>query len=95
MPLRRRRSPYQQLAEFEPNRAIRLRECGFSFRDILRKDTVHDCWEKLSWDDTAVRSSRAVNYFALLDETHKRHYNKEHYVTLTDPNKPNKVYNLS
>ncbi|GBL75387.1 hypothetical protein AVEN_194581-1 [Araneus ventricosus] len=34
MPLRRRRSHYQQLTEFERGRGVGLREGGFSFRDI-------------------------------------------------------------
>jgi transposase len=49
MPLRRRRSHYQQLTELERGRVIGLREGGFSFRDIAERlgrnvSTVHACW---------------------------------------------------
>ncbi|GBN00262.1 hypothetical protein AVEN_160125-1 [Araneus ventricosus] len=51
MPLRRRRSHYQQLTEFERGRAVELREGGFSFRDIAERlgrnvSTVHDRWQQ-------------------------------------------------
>lgn len=60
MPLRRRRSHYQQLTEFERGRVIGLREGGFSFRDIAERlgrnvSTVHDCWVQWSRDGTASR----------------------------------------
>ncbi|GBM77764.1 hypothetical protein AVEN_231573-1 [Araneus ventricosus] len=37
MALRRRRSHYQQLTEFERGHVVRLREGGFSFRDIAER----------------------------------------------------------
>ncbi|GFU63632.1 hypothetical protein TNCV_4588371 [Trichonephila clavipes] len=37
MPLRRRRSHYQQFAEFERGCVIGLREGGFSFSDIAKR----------------------------------------------------------
>ncbi|GBM95972.1 hypothetical protein AVEN_7268-1 [Araneus ventricosus] len=54
MPLRRRRSHYEQLTEFERG----LREG--SFRDIAERlgqnvSTVHDCWVRWSRDGTASR----------------------------------------
>ncbi|GBM09106.1 hypothetical protein AVEN_5289-1 [Araneus ventricosus] len=60
MPLRRRRSHYEQLTEFERGRVIGLREGGFSFRDIAERlgqnvSTVHDCWVRWSRDGTASR----------------------------------------
>ncbi|GFV44378.1 transposable element Tc1 transposase [Trichonephila clavipes] len=50
MPLRRRRSQYQQLAKFERSRVIGLREGGFSFRGIAERlernvFAVNDCFE--------------------------------------------------
>ncbi|GFW64128.1 HTH_Tnp_Tc3_2 domain-containing protein [Trichonephila clavipes] len=45
MPLRRRRSHYQQLTEFERGRVIGLREGGFSYRDIA---------ERISWNVSTV-----------------------------------------
>ncbi|GBM52630.1 hypothetical protein AVEN_16743-1 [Araneus ventricosus] len=53
MLLRRRRSHYQQLTEFERGRAVGLREGGFSFRDIAERlgrnvYTVHDYWQQWS-----------------------------------------------
>ncbi|GBN73539.1 hypothetical protein AVEN_199944-1 [Araneus ventricosus] len=60
MSLRRRRSHYEQLTEFERGRVIGLREGGFSFRDIAERlgrnvSTVHDCWVRWSRDGTASR----------------------------------------
>ncbi|GBM00436.1 hypothetical protein AVEN_179241-1 [Araneus ventricosus] len=58
--IRRRRSHYQQLTEFERGRVVGLREGGFSFRDIAERlgrnvSTVHDCWQQWSREDTASR----------------------------------------
>ncbi|GFV76823.1 uncharacterized protein TNCV_4730431 [Trichonephila clavipes] len=55
-----RRSRYQQLAEFERDRVIRLREGGLSFRNVTEKldrnvFSVHDCWKQWSRDGTASR----------------------------------------
>ncbi|GBN03396.1 hypothetical protein AVEN_6120-1 [Araneus ventricosus] len=60
MSLRRRRSRYQQLTEFERCRVVGLREGGFSFRDIAERlgrnvSTVHDCWQQWSREGTASR----------------------------------------
>ncbi|GBM55258.1 hypothetical protein AVEN_18079-1 [Araneus ventricosus] len=60
MPLRRRRSHYQQPTEFERGRVVGLREGGFSFRDIAERlgrnvSTVHDCWQQWSKEGTASR----------------------------------------
>ncbi|GBO23934.1 hypothetical protein AVEN_88223-1 [Araneus ventricosus] len=60
MPLRRRRSHYQQLTEFERDRVVGLREGGFSFRDIAERfgrnvSTVHDSCQKWSREGTASR----------------------------------------
>ncbi|GFV60234.1 uncharacterized protein TNCV_3553941 [Trichonephila clavipes] len=60
MPLRRRRSYYQQLTKCERGRVIRLREGGFSFHEIAKRlgwnvSTGHDCWEQWSRDGTASR----------------------------------------
>ncbi|GBN63076.1 hypothetical protein AVEN_179738-1 [Araneus ventricosus] len=60
MPLRRRRSHYQQLTEFERGRVVGLREGGFSFRDIAEglgrnESIVHDCWQQWSREGTASR----------------------------------------
>ncbi|GBL78095.1 hypothetical protein AVEN_143390-1 [Araneus ventricosus] len=60
MPLRRRRSHYQQLTEFEPGRLVGQREGGFSFRDIVERlgrnvSTVYDCWQQWSREGTASR----------------------------------------
>ncbi|GBN18814.1 hypothetical protein AVEN_167375-1 [Araneus ventricosus] len=60
MPLRRRRSHYQQLNEFERGRVVGLREGGFSFRDIAERlgrnvSTAHDCWQQWSREGTASR----------------------------------------
>ncbi|GBM11356.1 hypothetical protein AVEN_13584-1 [Araneus ventricosus] len=60
MPLRRRRSHYQQLTEFERGRVVGLREGGFSFRDIPERlgrnvSTVHDCWQQWSREGTTSR----------------------------------------
>ncbi|GBN51054.1 hypothetical protein AVEN_236621-1 [Araneus ventricosus] len=60
MPLRRRRSHYQQLTEFERGRAAGLRVGGFSFRNIAERlgrnvSTVHDCWQQWSREGTASR----------------------------------------
>lgn len=60
MPLRRRRSHYQQLTEFERGRVVGLREGGFSFRDIAERlgrnvSTVHECWQQWSREGTASR----------------------------------------
>jgi transposase len=60
MPLRRRRSHYQQLTEFERGRIIGLREGGFSFREIAERlsrnaSTVHECWQQWSREGTASR----------------------------------------
>ncbi|GBM12740.1 hypothetical protein AVEN_228528-1 [Araneus ventricosus] len=60
MPLRRRRSHYQQLTKFERGRVVGLREGGFSFRDIAERlgrnvSTVHDCWQQWSRESTALR----------------------------------------
>ncbi|GFS55887.1 uncharacterized protein TNCV_2924651 [Trichonephila clavipes] len=51
MPLRRRRSYYQQLTEFERGCVIGLREGGFSLLDIAERlgrnvSAVYDCWER-------------------------------------------------
>ncbi|GBM13591.1 hypothetical protein AVEN_84136-1 [Araneus ventricosus] len=45
MPLKRRRSHYQQLTEFERGRVVGVQEGGFSFRDIAERlgRTVNDC----------------------------------------------------
>ncbi|GBM58368.1 hypothetical protein AVEN_185479-1 [Araneus ventricosus] len=61
MPLRRRRSHYQQLTEFERGRVVGLREGGFSFRDIAERldrnvPTVHDCWQQ--WSREGIASKR-------------------------------------
>src|SRR5215813_6521021 len=53
MPLRRRRSHYQQLTGFERGRVIGIREGGFSFLNIAERlgrnvSTVHDCWQQWS-----------------------------------------------
>ncbi|GBN55869.1 hypothetical protein AVEN_87235-1 [Araneus ventricosus] len=58
--LRRRRSHYQQLTEFERGRVVGLREGGFSFRAIAERlgrnaSTVHDCWQQWSREGTASR----------------------------------------
>ena len=60
MPLRRRRSHYQQLTEFERGRVIGLREGGFSFRNIAERlgrnvSTVHDCWQQWSREGATSR----------------------------------------
>ncbi|GBM96407.1 hypothetical protein AVEN_24713-1 [Araneus ventricosus] len=60
MPLRRRRSHYHQLTEFERGRVVGLREAGFSFLDIAETHgrnvfTVHDCWQQWSREGTASR----------------------------------------
>ncbi|GBM96932.1 hypothetical protein AVEN_5335-1 [Araneus ventricosus] len=60
MPLRRRRSHYQQFNEFERGRVVRLREGGYSFRDIAERlsrnvFTLHDCWQQCSREGTASR----------------------------------------
>ncbi|GBO21441.1 hypothetical protein AVEN_162580-1 [Araneus ventricosus] len=60
MSLKRRRSHYQQLTEFERGRVVGLREGGFSFRDIAERlgrnvSTVHDCWQQCSREGTASR----------------------------------------
>ncbi|GBM25675.1 hypothetical protein AVEN_207450-1 [Araneus ventricosus] len=60
MPLRRRRSHYQQLTEFERGRVVGLREGEFSFLDIAERlgrnvYTVHDCWQQWSREGTASR----------------------------------------
>ncbi|GBO24776.1 hypothetical protein AVEN_88794-1 [Araneus ventricosus] len=60
MPLRRRRSHYQQLTEFEKGRVVGQREGGFSSRDIAERlsrnvSTVHDCWQQWSRECTASR----------------------------------------
>ncbi|GBM30177.1 hypothetical protein AVEN_134219-1 [Araneus ventricosus] len=60
MLLRRRRSHYQQLTEFELDRVVRLRESGFSFRNIAERlgrnvSTVHDCWQQWSREGIASR----------------------------------------
>ncbi|GFS92740.1 uncharacterized protein TNCV_1161581 [Trichonephila clavipes] len=60
MLLRRRRSHYKKLTQFERGRVVGLREGGFSFRDIterlgLNVSTVHDCWEQWSRDGTSSR----------------------------------------
>ncbi|GBL94677.1 hypothetical protein AVEN_83991-1 [Araneus ventricosus] len=60
MPLRRRRSHYQQLTQFERDRVVGLCEGGFSFRDIAERHgrnvfTVHDCCQQWSREGTASR----------------------------------------
>ncbi|GBM00063.1 hypothetical protein AVEN_214130-1 [Araneus ventricosus] len=60
MPLRRRRSNYQQLTEFERGRVVGLRKGEFSFRDIAERlgrnvSTVHDCWQQWSREGAASR----------------------------------------
>ncbi|GBO03812.1 hypothetical protein AVEN_232210-1 [Araneus ventricosus] len=60
MLLRRRRSHYQQLTEFERGRVVGLLEGGFSFRDIAERlgrnvSTVHDCWQQWSREGTVSR----------------------------------------
>ncbi|GBM14934.1 hypothetical protein AVEN_77330-1 [Araneus ventricosus] len=60
MPLRRRRSHYQQFTEFERGRVVGLRESGFSFRDIAERlgrnvSTVHDCWQQWSREGNVSR----------------------------------------
>ncbi|GBO08348.1 hypothetical protein AVEN_229904-1 [Araneus ventricosus] len=60
MPLRRRRSHYQELSEFEQDHVVGLREGGFSFCDIaeiLGRNvfTVYDCWHKWSREGTVSR----------------------------------------
>ncbi|GBO37089.1 hypothetical protein AVEN_176224-1 [Araneus ventricosus] len=60
MPLRSRRSHYQQLTEFGRGRVVGLREGGFSFRDIAERrgrniSTVHHCWQQWSREGTASR----------------------------------------
>ncbi|GBO43335.1 hypothetical protein AVEN_257290-1 [Araneus ventricosus] len=60
MPLRSRRSHYEQLTEFERGRVVGLREGGFSFRDIAERlgrnvSTVHDCWQQWSREGNASR----------------------------------------
>ncbi|GBO33277.1 hypothetical protein AVEN_83751-1 [Araneus ventricosus] len=60
MPLRRRRSHYQQLTEFERGRVAGLREGGFSFRDTAERIgrnvcTVHDCWHQ--WSKEEIRTA--------------------------------------
>ncbi|GBL97074.1 hypothetical protein AVEN_254116-1 [Araneus ventricosus] len=64
MPLRRRRSHYQQLTEFKRGRVVGLREGGFSFRDITERlgrnvPTVHDCWQQWSREGAASRRPRS------------------------------------
>ncbi|GFX95617.1 transposable element Tcb2 transposase [Trichonephila clavipes] len=59
IPLRRRRSHYQQLTDFERGRIIELREGGFSFRYVTERlgrnvSIAHYCWEQW-WDDTVSR----------------------------------------
>ncbi|GBN07781.1 Transposable element Tc1 transposase [Araneus ventricosus] len=60
IPLRRQRSHYQQLTEFERGCVVGIREGGFSFRDITERlgrsvSTVHDCWQQWSREGTASR----------------------------------------
>ncbi|GFW72864.1 uncharacterized protein TNCV_1267071 [Trichonephila clavipes] len=60
MPLRIRRSHYQQLTEFELGRVIGIREDEFSFGDILERlgrnvSPVPDCWEQWTRDGIASR----------------------------------------
>ncbi|GBL74630.1 hypothetical protein AVEN_163776-1 [Araneus ventricosus] len=60
MHLRRRRSHYQQITEFERGRVVELREGGFSFRDIAGEfdrnvSTEHDCWQQSSREGTDSR----------------------------------------
>ncbi|GBN79086.1 hypothetical protein AVEN_110601-1 [Araneus ventricosus] len=75
MPLRRRRSHYQQLTEFERGRVVGLREGGFSFRDIAERlgrnvFTVHDCWQQWSRECTA---SRRLGFGRPRDTTEKEY----------------------
>ncbi|GFW40426.1 hypothetical protein TNCV_1019841 [Trichonephila clavipes] len=53
MSLRRRRSHYQHLTEFQQSRKKMLRKEKFHFRDITgrfsRISTEHDCWQQWSW----------------------------------------------
>ncbi|GFX88502.1 transposable element Tc1 transposase [Trichonephila clavipes] len=53
MPLRRRRSHYQQITEFEQGHVIELRESGF--RVGRNVSTVFNCWEQWSRYVTASR----------------------------------------
>ncbi|GBM94684.1 hypothetical protein AVEN_274906-1 [Araneus ventricosus] len=60
MTLRRRRTHYQQLTEFQRGRVVWLREGGFSFRDIAERlgrnvSTMHDCSQQRSREGTASR----------------------------------------
>ncbi|GBM82198.1 hypothetical protein AVEN_179509-1 [Araneus ventricosus] len=60
MPLRRRRSLYQQLIEFERGRVVGLREGGFFFRDIAKRlvmnvSIAYDCWQQWSKEGIASR----------------------------------------
>ncbi|GBM39789.1 hypothetical protein AVEN_25007-1 [Araneus ventricosus] len=58
MPLKRRRSHYQQLTEFERGRVVGLREGEFSFLDIaesLDSNVSTNCWQQWSREDTASR----------------------------------------
>ncbi|GBM55133.1 hypothetical protein AVEN_207021-1 [Araneus ventricosus] len=60
MPLRRRRSHYQQFTEFERGRVVRLRESGFSILDIAERfgrdvSTERDFWQQRSREDTDSR----------------------------------------
>ncbi|GBN63918.1 hypothetical protein AVEN_135855-1 [Araneus ventricosus] len=60
MPLRRRRSHYQQLTDFERGRVVGLREGRFSFRDTAKRlgrnvSTAHDYCQQWSREGTASR----------------------------------------
>ncbi|GBM70360.1 hypothetical protein AVEN_151494-1 [Araneus ventricosus] len=71
MPLRRRRSHYQPLTEFERGRVVGLREGGFSFRDIAERlgrnvSTVHDRWQQWSREGTASRRPGSGRHIGIL-----------------------------
>ncbi|GFU57511.1 HTH_38 domain-containing protein [Trichonephila clavipes] len=60
MTLRRRRSHYQLLTEFERDGMIELKKGGFSFYDIAERlfmnaSAVHDIWQRWSRESTTSR----------------------------------------
>ncbi|GFX77074.1 uncharacterized protein TNCV_1072741 [Trichonephila clavipes] len=67
MTLRRRRSNYQQLAEFEQGSMIELKKSGFSFHDIEERlgrnvSTVHNFWQQWSREEKIGKPLSQENY---------------------------------
>ena len=65
MPLRRRRSHYQHVTEFERGRVVELLEGGISFRDIAERSgrnvfTVYVCWQQWSRERTERASATGM-----------------------------------